>query len=242
MSGAMSGRSNTRGPRNRSLKSKITAGIRGITKTSNGGSTSSSGGVQKSDSGTHVGQRPNRHQGVTANQTIMPYLIVVQDGTTIELKGSVDGLASSHLFSKLGMDQLICAKKKADLTMIKIDYFNVLEHSGFYLVSSSACSAEGRIVREYLFRRQVALKRTSLADAENKPSNESRGNIWKLRHSSCEESGGASSSRCPSPDDELFVGSRGINSDPSSPRSDQNSICMDQVTITGTPLCDPPTE
>ena len=90
----------------------------------------------------------------------MPYVIVYEDGLSVELRGSFEGTSSSVLFSKLGLSDRTTIKKTPtkDLPDIKCEYFTLLERSGFILVSSNACfdNSKGRLIREYIFHKSMS--------------------------------------------------------------------------------------
>eukprot|EP00117_Sycon_ciliatum_P013384 scpid65738/ scgid14069/ len=143
----------------RSVKESIKAGLRSLHKTT----TPATFADVVTASCQFPSSRPSRHQGTTANSSVMPYLILIQDGDNMELTGSADGLAASHLFSKFGLSESTATKKnQVDLKRVKSDYFTLLERSGFLLVSSTACPCDGHVQREYVFRKQEAMKRLSL--------------------------------------------------------------------------------
>eukprot|EP00117_Sycon_ciliatum_P034840 scpid95378/ scgid4454/ len=89
----------------------------------------------------------------------MPYVIVYEDGQSVELRGSFESQQGNVLFSKLGLaDRTKTAGKKKDLPDIKCEYFTLLERSGYQLVSSNACydatlTGKNKIVREYIFHK-----------------------------------------------------------------------------------------
>lgn len=91
----------------------------------------------------------------------MPYVIVYEDGQSVELRGSADSQQGNVLFTKLGLSDRTktSASKKRDLPDIKCEYFTILEKSGFQLISSNSCNdptltGKHRIVREYIFHKQ----------------------------------------------------------------------------------------